>query len=112
MVAWLDQAQAIELRELVRARATTRARRLLSRAGVELTEDFDLDKVEWRGPMLRELDASLEVEDTSDEDSTSLVPDYARFATDLREYGQMRKLIDKLNREADVDLGAAFGWED
>lgn len=112
MVAWLDHAQATDLRSMVQARATDAARHLLRRAGVDLPEGFDLEYRHWRGPLLRELDLALEIEDTTDDASTASVPDYARFATDLRELHKHKALVEKLVREADVDLGAAFGWED
>lgn len=112
MVAWLDEAQASELHSMVLHRCTGAARRLLGAAGIDLPDDFDLEYERWRGPLLRELELRLDDEDTTDDDSTTRVPDYARFATDLREIGAHQALIDKLAREADMDLGAAFGWED
>ncbi len=111
IIAWLDHAQVETLHGLVDRGATGSARWLLLAAGVDLPDEFDLAVKAWRKPFHHELRVRLEVEDTSDE-PTANVPDYAEFATDLRELGRMQELVDSLTRDADLDLGAEFGWDD
>ena len=113
LIAWLDDAQARELFEMVRDRKTENARKVLELVHIHLPDDFDLDLEAWRAPFLRELDVRLSSEDTSDDDSTSTIPDYARFATDMRRIDSLYALLERIDdRDDDVDIGAAFGWED
>lgn len=85
-LAWLSHAQAAELMRYVLAGDDLRARTLLCTRIPELMDECDLEDPEWREALLDELDyrVSPGADDDPDLVPTQEVPDYARFATDVR----------------------------
>lgn len=113
MIAWLDNAQAHSLLDCVQRSDTRSARVVLASAGIEVAPSFDLKDESWRRPFITELQAKLRTTPEVDDDApTSNLPNYAQFATDVRELDAVARFRNRIMQEEDIDIGAEFGWED
>lgn len=87
LIAWLDVAQSREALRLLVNNRDEDALDVLHLATTEFPDGFDLSDPVWREAVLDELEGRISPEDTEDPDDvkTTMVPNYAAFATDLRE---------------------------
>jgi len=84
----LDERLARDLERLLIAEYDSEAMRLLKDAVAALPDGFDLGDREWRNAVLDALDPLLAAsEDGEDIDDvkTTMMPNYANFARDLRD---------------------------
>ncbi len=83
-VAWLDMASCQHLMRLVLDESFDEGKAFLSALFPELPKGFDLGDEVWSEAVLNALDHRISPPDEWERDPTELMPDYARYAEDVR----------------------------